>query len=180
MAVTPSGSCCLLSVHAVAARGGRSQQQVVFPRGESTCPSFPAPPPLYLLLSLHNSSPPPSPCAYARPPYASGVKGTAKAELIAELISRGRKLHVTACRSSMAVMPNGSPRLLSRLLLSRSKLPGTVSSEWCAACCKHMAEAPHKLSVSSWVNALYALVRLKHAPNRWVCRGALQQQLLLI
>lgn len=66
----------------------------------------------------------------------------------------------------MAVLPGGSPRLLSRLLLSRSKLGGSVSSEWCAACCKHMADAPHKLSVSSWVNALYALVRLKHAPSR--------------
>lgn len=74
-------------------------------------------------------------------------------------------------RSSLAVMPGGSPRLLSRLLLSRSKLGGAVSSEWCAACCKHMADAPHKLSVSSWVNALYALVRLKHTPNRYAESG---------
>jgi hypothetical protein len=29
-----------------------------------------------------------------------------------------------------------------------------------------MAAAPQKLSVSSWVNALYALVRLKHTPDR--------------
>jgi len=66
----------------------------------------------------------------------------------------------------MAAMAGGSPRLLSRLLLARAKLPGPVSSSWCAACCEHMAAAPHKLSVSSWVNALYALVRLKHEPNR--------------
>lgn len=70
------------------------------------------------------------------------------------------------CRSSLDVMPGGSPRLISRLLLSRSKLPGPVSSKWCAACCTHMAAAPQKLSVSSWVNALYALVRLKHTPDR--------------
>jgi hypothetical protein len=28
-----------------------------------------------------------------------------------------------------------------------------------------MAAAPDRLSVSSWVNALCALVRLKHTPN---------------
>lgn len=66
----------------------------------------------------------------------------------------------------MAAMQGGSPRSLSRLLLSRSKLGGPVSSEWCATCCQHMAAAPHKLSVSSWVNALYAVVRLKHTPSR--------------
>ncbi|WIA37136.1 hypothetical protein OEZ86_014099 [Tetradesmus obliquus] len=69
-------------------------------------------------------------------------------------------------RHSMAVMPGGSPRLLSRLLLARSKLPGACSSSWCGACLEAMTAQPERLTVSSWVNALWALVRLKHAPGR--------------
>jgi hypothetical protein len=71
-----------------------------------------------------------------------------------------------ACRSSLQVMPGGSPRLLSKLLLARAKLSGPISADWCAACLAHMTASPHKLSVSSWVNALWACVRLRHPPSR--------------
>ncbi|KAF6264801.1 hypothetical protein COO60DRAFT_1482673 [Scenedesmus sp. NREL 46B-D3] len=63
-------------------------------------------------------------------------------------------------------MPGGSPRLLSRLLLARSKLRGGCSGAWCEACLRAMTAAPARLTVSSWVNALAALVRLRHAPGR--------------
>jgi hypothetical protein len=68
----------------------------------------------------------------------------------------------------MTAMPGGSPRLLSRLLLARSKLPGSCSTAWCDACLEAMTAQPERLTVSSWVNALWALVRLKHAPGRCV------------
>ena len=67
-------------------------------------------------------------------------------------------------------MCGGSPRLLSKLLLARARLPGPVASEWSAACLAHIAAAPDRASVSSWVNALRACVRLRHQPDRWVGR----------
>lgn len=67
----------------------------------------------------------------------------------------------------MRAMPGGSPRLLSRLLLARARLPGPYCGAWSSMCLRYMTGAPDKLSVSSWANALWALVRMRHAPSRY-------------
>lgn len=70
----------------------------------------------------------------------------------------------------MRVVPGGSPRLLSRLLLARARLPGPYCRAWCSMCLSHMTGAPRKLSASSWANALWALVKMKHVPDRCAAR----------